>query len=93
MLKNRDTANSGAAYAEVSPLIEELIGSNQPVTFCINGKWEFTVRDDGSRRRLAELIERIEEVAKIQEGFDSVNRGESRPLEDFIAEKNQQHGL
>ena len=42
--------------------------------------------------KLQELIDRLETVAGIQQGFEEVNAGKSRPIEDFVQEMQQKYG-
>jgi hypothetical protein len=36
--------------------------------------------------KLRQLIEQLETIAGIQQGFEELNAGKSRPIDDFIAE-------
>jgi hypothetical protein len=53
----------------------------------------FVDRDNIDPARLDELIERLETVAGIQQGFEELNSGQSRPIEDFTQEMQQKYGI
>ncbi|MBD2293652.1 hypothetical protein H6G06_09160 [Anabaena sphaerica FACHB-251] len=43
--------------------------------------------------KIRQLIEHLETIAGIQQGFDELNSGESRPLTDFIQEMQQKYDI
>ncbi|NES99100.1 MAG: hypothetical protein F6K62_20450 [Sphaerospermopsis sp. SIO1G2] len=43
--------------------------------------------------KIRELIEHLETVAGIQQGFDELNSGKSRPLTDFIQEMQHKYDI
>lgn len=55
------------------------------VTFLDHGKIAPT--------RLRQLIDQLETIAGIQQGFEELERGQTRPIEDFIQEMQQKHDI
>jgi hypothetical protein len=43
--------------------------------------------------KLRELIERLETIAGIQQGFEELNAGLTRPIENFIGEMQQKYDI
>ena len=43
--------------------------------------------------KLHELIDRLETIAGIQQGFEELNAGQSRPIEDFTQEMQRKYGI
>lgn len=43
--------------------------------------------------KLRQLIEHLETIAGIQQGFEELNAGQTRPLGDFITEMQHKYGI
>jgi hypothetical protein len=43
--------------------------------------------------KLRQLIEQLETIAGIQQGFDQVNEGQTRPIGDFIQSMQQKYDI
>ena len=55
------------------------------VTFLEPGKLDPT--------KVRQLIDRLEAIAGIQQGFDEVNAGQTRPIGDFVREMQQKYDI
>jgi len=55
------------------------------VTFLEPGKIDPT--------KLSQLIEKLETIAGIQQGFEELNAGQTRPIGDFIQEMQQKYEI
>ena len=55
------------------------------VTFLAPGKLDPT--------KLRQLIDQLETIAGIQQGFDEVNAGQTRPISDFVQEMQQKYDI
>jgi len=55
------------------------------VTFLDPGKLDPT--------KLRQLIDQLETIAGIQQGFDEVNAGQTRPISDFVQEMQQKYDI
>jgi hypothetical protein len=43
--------------------------------------------------KLRELIDRLETIASIQQGFEELNAGLTRPIENFVQEMQQKYDI
>ncbi|MCY7383410.1 hypothetical protein QUB70_22100 [Microcoleus sp. A003_D6] len=43
--------------------------------------------------KLRQLIDRLETIAGIQQGFDELNAGQTRPIENFVLEMQQKYDI
>jgi cell division FtsZ-interacting protein ZapD len=43
--------------------------------------------------KLRQLIDQLETIAQVQQGFEEIDAGQTRPLEDFIAEMQQKYDI
>jgi PHD/YefM family antitoxin component YafN of YafNO toxin-antitoxin module len=67
-------------------LLRQLWETGQPIVLTINGKAELVVQDAKSYQKLLELTERLETIAAVKEGLQSMERGEDRPMEEVFAD-------
>lgn len=66
--------------------IERLRKAGQPEVLTVNGKAELVIQDAASYQKLVSMIDRAEAIAGIQRGLDSMQRGEGRPMREFLSE-------
>jgi hypothetical protein len=43
--------------------------------------------------KIRQLIDRLETIAGIQEGLEELNKGKTRPLDQFVQEMQQKYGI
>jgi len=43
--------------------------------------------------KLRQLIDRLETIAGIQQGFEELNAGQTRPIENFVLEMQQKYDI
>lgn len=43
--------------------------------------------------KLRQLIDRLETIAGIGQGFEELERGQTRPIRDFVQEMQQKYGI
>ncbi|MEH2388342.1 MAG: hypothetical protein V7K14_21730 [Nostoc sp.] len=55
------------------------------VTFLDPGKIDPT--------KLRQLIDQLETIAGIEQGFEELNAGQTRPIGDFVQEMQQKYGI
>jgi hypothetical protein len=72
--------------------IERLRKAGKPEVLTVNGKAELVIQDAESYQRLLDLIDRAEAIAGIQRGIESMNRGEGRPMREFLGELRKRKG-
>lgn len=71
---------------ELNELPNQVSGSTQVlVTFIEPNKIDAT--------KLRQFIEQLETIAGIQQGFDELNAGQTRPIQDFIHEMQQKYDI
>lgn len=73
-------------YIQISELPQEVSEQTQVlVTFLESGKL--------SPSQLRSLAEQLETLAGIQQGFDEVNAGQTRPVNDFTQEMQRKYDI
>jgi hypothetical protein len=55
----------------------------------VNGKGEALMREAESHQRIVELLDQAETIQALQEGLESVRRGETMPLAQFDKERRK----
>lgn len=53
----------------------------------------FIESDDLNLAQVRQLIEKLETIAGIQKGFDQLNAGETRSMDDFSADMRQKYDI
>lgn len=43
--------------------------------------------------KLRQLIDHLDTIAGLQQGFEELNAGQTRPIEDFVQEMKQRYGI
>lgn len=66
--------------------LKQLKATGEPVILTVNGKAEVVVQDAASYQKLLEARERMETIAGIKRGLESMRRGEGRPAEEVFDE-------
>ena len=67
--------------------------SRQPIVLTVNGKAELVVQDAESYQKLLELADYEETVAALKEGFEDIENGRVRPVEEAFEQLRKKHGL
>jgi cell division FtsZ-interacting protein ZapD len=49
--------------------------------------------DKLDRNQLRQLIEQVETIAGLQQGFEELNAGQTRPVSDFVQEMQQKYDI
>lgn len=71
---------------ELTELPQDVSNDTQVlVTFLEPGKLDST--------KLRQLIEQLETISGIQQGFEEVNAGQTRPIGDFIEQMQQKYDI
>lgn len=53
----------------------------------------FLSHNNSDSIKLRQLIEQLETIAGLQQGFEELNAGQTRPVEDFVEEMQQKYGI
>ncbi len=75
--------NGKIELAELPPNVSD--SAQVLVTFLDRGKLDPT--------QLRQLIDQLETIAGIQQGFDEVDAGQTRPLSDFVQAMQQKYDI
>jgi prevent-host-death family protein len=89
----RDIQSLSTFKRDTTRLIAQMKKTKEPVILTVNGKAEVVVQDAESYQELLALKDRMEAVAGIRAGLESMKRGEGRPAEEFFAEMFAKHGI
>lgn len=73
-------------HIELSELPQDISSSAQVLV-------TFLDPDKLDPAKVRQLLDQIETIADIQQGFDDVNSGNTRPLSDFIQSMQQQYDI
>ena len=73
--------------------IERLKQTGRPDVLTVNGKAEVVVQDATAYQKLLELIDRIEAIAGIRQGLESMHRGEGQPAAEVFQHLRQKHHI
>ena len=65
----------------------------EPLVLTVRGRAKYVIHDAASYRKLLDALDRAKAIAGIRRGLEEVERGETRPLADVIAEKKRKYGL
>jgi len=73
--------------------IKQLKETGEPVVLTINGKAELVIQDAASYQELLELRDRLEAIAGIRRGLDSMEKGKGRPADEVFAGLRKKHNI
>jgi len=78
---------------DTSRLVRQMKRARRPVVLTVNGRAELVVQDAASYQRVLNRLERMEAIAGIRRGLEQLQRGESRPAEEFFAEMRRKYDI
>lgn len=73
--------------------MQQMKETGQPIVLTVNGKAELVVQDAESYQKLLELVDRLETIAAIREGWEDMKNGRTRPAEEVFEEIRRKHGI
>ena len=76
-----------------SDFIKQLKETGEPVVLTINGKAELVIQDAASYQELLELRDRLEAIAGIRRGLDSMEKGKGRAADEVFAGLRKKHNV
>lgn len=97
MAANTETTN-GIKSAVSSPrslvqYLQDLRQKGQPIALRLNEQAMLAVQDEGSYQKLLELVERLETIDGLRQGFSDIDEGRFLSLEEFKERVRQSHGI
>lgn len=93
MKLTRDIQSLSEFKRNTTKLLKQMQETKEPLILTVNGKAALVVQDAASYEELIMLKDRMEAIAAIKQGLDSIKRGEGQNLEDFAAEFRQKHNF
>jgi PHD/YefM family antitoxin component YafN of YafNO toxin-antitoxin module len=88
---NRETLTTFTR--EPDSKLKAIENGGEPLILTVGGKAKYAILDAKSYRKLLEALDRAEAIAGIRRGLEQVERGDTRPLADVVAEKKRKYGL
>ena len=89
----KDIQPVSAFKRETARLLRQVQDTREPLVLTVNGKAAVVVQDVESYQELLDLKERMETLAGIRRGLESMKQGKGIPLEQFDAEFRQKHNI
>lgn len=89
----RDIGSLTHFKRNTTEVIEQLKTTGEPIVLTVNGKAEIVVQDAASYQRMLELIDRAEAIVGINEGLESMARGEGIPAEEAFGRLRKKHSI
>jgi len=93
MKLTRDIQSLSEFKRNTTKFLKQMQQTKEPVVLTVNGKAALVVQDAESYQELMMIKDRMEAIAGIKQGLDSMKRGEGQKLEDFAAEFRQKHNF
>lgn len=74
-------------------LVKQLRQTKEPMVLTVKGKAALVVQDAGAYEELMRFKDRMEMIAAVKQGLESMRRGEGRDAEEFFAEFEAKYGI
>ena len=86
MKLTRDIQSLSTFKRDTAKLMRQMKKTKAPVVLTVNGKAELVVQDAESYQKLLEAKDRMEAIAGIQRGLESMKRNAGKPAQEFFRE-------
>jgi prevent-host-death family protein len=73
--------------------MKQIKKSKRPVVLTVNGKAAAVVQDAEAYQRLLDVAARADAKEGIRQGMEDARKGRIRPVEEFFAEFEAEHGI
>lgn len=93
MRATHDIYNLSTFKRETAKIVRQLKRTRRPIVITIKGKPELVIQDAESYWKLVQTVDRIETVAGIKHGLESMKRNTGKPAETFFEEFFMEKGL
>jgi prevent-host-death family protein len=90
---NRDIQSLSTFKRNTNEMITQMKETGNPIVLTVNGKAELVVQDAVSYQKLLDFIEKLETIIGIKKGLEDIATGDTQPLNQFIEEMQQKHGI
>ncbi len=89
----RDIQTLSTFKRQSTKFVKQVKQTGAPLVLTINGVAELVVLDAKSYQALLEDRERMETIAAVKRGIESIKRGEGKPDSEFWAEFYEKNGI
>ncbi|MGZ8847754.1 MAG: type II toxin-antitoxin system Phd/YefM family antitoxin [Pyrinomonadaceae bacterium] len=86
MKLTRDIHSLSTFKRDTAKLVRQMKKTKEPVVLTVNGRAELVVQDAESYQKLMDAKDRMEAIAGIKRGLESMKRGGGKPAEEFFQE-------
>jgi prevent-host-death family protein len=93
MKLTRDIHSLSTFKRDTAKLVRQMKKTKAPVVLTVNGKAELVVQDADSYQELLEAKDRMEALAGIKRGLESMKRHRGKPAEKFFQEFFAEKGI
>src|SRR5215470_1555597 len=93
MKLTRDIQSLSTFKRDTAKIIRQLKKTGQPVVLTVNDKAELVIQDVKSYEKLLEAQNRMETIAGIRRGLESIKRNGGKPAEKFFRELFSEIGI
>ena len=93
MKLTRDIQSLSTFKRDTAKLVRQMKKTKAPVVLTVNGKAELVVQDADSYQELLEAKDRMEALAGIKRGLESMKRHRGKPAEKFFQEFFAEKGI
>ena len=90
---SQDARSLSISKRNILQLLQQLKETGESVVITINGKAEFIVQDATSYQQLMDLVERLDAIEAIREGFKDAEEGRVVSLDEAMEMVRKKHGL
>ena len=73
--------------------IQRLKETGRPEVLTVNGKAEIVVQDAAAYQKLLDLVDRLQAIEGIQQGLESMQRGEGKPAQEVFSQLQKKHHI
>ena len=89
----RDIQSLSSFKRRTADFTRQLKETGEPIVLTVNGKAELVIQDAASYQQLLEMRDRLEAIAGIRRGLESMERGKGQSLDDFSTRFRKKHNL
>jgi prevent-host-death family protein len=93
MKLKRDIQSLSTFKRDTARFVRQMKKTGAPVILTVNGKAEMVVQDAESYQELLDAKDRMEAIAGIQRGLDSLRRGRGKSAQKFFSEFFAEQGI
>lgn len=90
---SRDIQSLSTFKRKTNEIIAQMKETGNPVVLTVNGKAELVVQDAVSYQKLLDSLEKLETIIGIKKGLENIKTDDTQPLNQFIEEMQQKHGI